>query len=228
MRSVWHTLIVVIIIAFSTSANAQSTDKKVVVVDDPTFIVTNTGEQDTSFGRMSSRVGLLFHADLPLTADLTLAATFIPSPNMLLGFSPSSYLEVIYKVHDLLQPSLGLGWSFREDAIIISPRVGGDHPLFTYWILFDLQPQNKSAYLFAQVEWKTPISCLQVGLEEESWGDITAFGNGSFGGGPNIILPIGERFQADLALHIRTLGEAGGDKKGWEFLARFHVQLHSK
>lgn len=167
-----------------------------------------------------SRVRSFVHGTKGFNGFLDLKADFIPSGNLLsTPLSPIGYLIADIKTFRWLTLQPAVGYLFNGDEAILSPRFGFNAHDFYIWALIEIRPQSMGSYWFAQAEYKL-TGWLELGLEEESWGDFDEFSKFSHGGGPNILLKFG-MLRVDLTVHGREMEENFGP----EFFARFHLFL---
>lgn len=180
------------------------------------FIFTNSAYAEMH----PSRVRMLVHGAKEINKVFDLKADFIPSGNLLATpLYPITYFGTDIKLVRWLTLQLTIGYLFGNDEFIISPRLGFKTHNFYIWAMFDIRPQTKGSYWFAQAEYCL-CKWLHFGFEEESWGDFDEWKNFSHGGGPNILFRWGI-FGLDMAVHGRKMGGNFGP----EFFARVHLFL---
>ena len=176
-----------------------------------------------------ARMRFLVHGHHDLTSRLALSADLIPSGNLLGELAPLGHLILDVKATSWLTISPVIGYAFKPNEVIASLQLTIQTKYIWSWIDFETQPQSWSTYWFAQVDY-SPLKWLSLGLEEESWGDLSHFSLASHGGGPNIIFRW-NIFGLDLAMHVRestptpaNVGDPPGPSKtGAEFVARIHL-----
>ncbi len=164
-----------------------------------------------------SRVKLLVHGTHEFSPEMNIAAHLI-IPNLRTGTAPNVYLEFNWTPTPYITVTPCLGWHFGKDEVITSVRLAPKYQNFWSWVDLEFNPKTKSGYWFVQAEYKV-LSWMNVGAEEESWGDFHKFSSFSHGGGPNVLLQLSKYVWVDLALHARELNQV----VRLEFYLRFHV-----
>lgn len=209
-----------------SAAQAQSPETKEVTIPDGkvAFVVMENPKDEETFVRFSSQARLLIHGGLEVSKDLWLNGHFIPSGNLVAGLSPLAFLELLWKPTPQVQPGIVIGHAFGSDSPILALHLAGSIAATWYWVDFEWQPSNNSYYWFAQWEYHA-LDWLELGVEEESYGDYDDFTHSSHGGGPNVLFQLDKHFELDATVHVRNENTNNEDQLGWVFITRVHIKL---
>jgi hypothetical protein len=159
------------------------------------------------------------------TPKIDLRMHFIPAGNLSAGvLAPLGFVGLGFKPFKWLDLEPALGYYFPSNEEIINLRISPSWQKFYALTDFRWRPDSDAAYWFGQVEYKA-LKWLQIGLEEESWGNFDV-DNITHGYGPNILFR-DDKWGLDLAWHQRTYKKTltVPETSGIEFFVRFHIYL---
>jgi hypothetical protein len=164
------------------------------------------------------RPSVSFVGGVDLSEQTSFFGSFFPSTDLVAGLSPLIYVGVGWKVHDMLKLSPALGFDYLNNQPILSIRLSPNYNIFWGWFDLEWKPDN-GGWAFGQGEAKV-FDWLSVGAEYEFWGAYDNLEGWSLGGGPNMVLELGD-LGLEVALHYRD----DGKQTNVEFVSRANVYL---